>query len=696
MRLRPVKQEWQKIVQMMNMKRRTFLLRSGAGLAVAALPGLAQTSPSMAGGLHRREVHAATEAHRAITHPGVLQTRSDLEFMKAKIQAAEEPWKSAWDLWLTGPVASLDFEPKPFAHVIRGAYDAGDKGGREIQQSADAANNHVMQWYVTGNEAHARKAIEIFDAWSDTLADFSENDAMLLAGWTGGQFCNAAEILRSTYPAWSTQSQEQFKRMLLTVYVPLLRMFYPDANGNWDAAIMFTLLAIGVFCEDHNLMETVYKHFRWGLGNSGITRYVYPSGQCEETCRDQGHTQLGLGYLVNTCLIAWNQGVDLFGEAENRLALGIEYTARFNLGESVPCYGKISQGSRGKLSDIYYAVLQHYRYEKHIEMPYTERAAQRVKRAHSLATMFRGNVGGTPAQLRPAPEPSKIAVSAGAQAKPTGSLTAKAITVAPGESIQDALDKLKASGGGALNLAAGLHVLPATLRLPSGVTIAGTGIDCELFRDPAKPGGEAAIMNAEPDMHDVVLRDFVIEGGETSTPSRDPNSDVQRRRLAHGPIRAGIVFQNDGKSLMRNVRLEHITVRNCTYDAVDLFGAEHVEIVNCNISGSGGMVPPGPGKNHNLKMNHVSSVAIRGSRFADSMWGHGVAVIFGRDVTLRDCELARNALAGVMVAESQRVTVEDCVAEGNGSEGIMQETWVDSDRGIVVRNNLLRNNMAPE
>ncbi|HUA91519.1 MAG TPA: right-handed parallel beta-helix repeat-containing protein [Terracidiphilus sp.] len=635
----------------------------------------------------------ARTGHRQIVHPGIMQTRADLEFMKAKIKAGEEPWKSSWDLWLTSAVGSLDFTPKPFAHVVRGAYDAGDKGGREIQESADAANNHVMQWYITGDEAHARKAIEIFDAWSSTLADFFENDAMLLAGWTGGQFCNAAEILRATYPGWSAQSQNQFKRMMLTVYVPLLRMFYPEANGNWDAAIMYTLLAIGVFCEDRALMESVYRHYRLGLVNSGITRYVYPSGQCEETCRDQGHTQLGLGYLLNTCVIAWNQGVDLFGEADNRLALGIEYTARYMLGEDVPVYGRISEMTRGRFSDIYHPVLQHYRYEKHVEMPYTERAAQKVLRSHTIATMFRGDVGKAAAKLKPAPQPSKTAATAGAQAKPTGSAPAQAISVASGESIQEAVDKLKANGGGTLSLSAGLHTLPATLRLPSNVTLVGSGLDCELFLDP-KSGNEAAIVNADADMHDIVLRDLLIEGGQEPAASRDPNSDVGRRRSEHGPTRAGIVLQGDGKSVMRNVRFEHITVRNCTYNAVEFFGVENAEIVNCDISGSGGMVPPGPGKNHNLKMNHVAQITISGSRFDDSMWGHGIAVIFAHDVTIRDCEIARNQLNAVMIAESHGVTVEDCLAEGNGGAGIAQETWMDPNRGVTARNNILRNNVV--
>jgi nitrous oxidase accessory protein NosD len=128
---------------------------------------------------------------------------------------------------------------------------------------------------------------------------------------------------------------------------------------------------------------------------------------------------------------------------------------------------------------------------------------------------------------------------------------------------------------------------------------------------------------------------------------------------------------------------------------VELSGADQVDIINCDVSGSGGMVPPGPGKNHNLKMNHVSRVAISGSRFADSMWGHGVAVIFGRDVTIRDCEITRNALDGVMIAESRHLTVEGCLAEGNGGAGIAQETWMEPNQGVVAKNNVLRNNVLP-
>jgi len=298
--------------------------------------------------------------------------------------------------------------------------------------------------------------------------------------------------------------------------------------------------------------------------------------------------------------------------------------------------------------------------------------------------------------LQPAPAPSKIAAAAGAQPAPTAPAPADAIAVAPGESIQAALDKLKVLDGGTVKLASGLHTLPATLRVPSGVTIAGSGIDCELFLDPAKTQYEAAMVNAEPDLHDVVLRDFVIEGAATPQASRDPNSDVQRRRTLHGPIRAGILFLAESKTMQRNLRFEHLTVRNCIFSGVSFDGVDGLDVVNCDFSGNGGAVPPGPGKNHNLNLVHVSRVNVTGSRLCDSMLGNGIALSFGHEVAIRDCEIARNALDGVRIAESRKLTVEASLAEGNGGAGVVEHTWMEPNQEVVLRNNTLRNNMHPD
>ena len=227
-------------------------------------------------------------------HPGMLQSRADLDFMKQKVAAAEEPWKSAWEFLLRQSESSLEFKPQPFARVIRGPYGNPNIGGNELAISARAAHSHALQWVVTGNKRHADKVIEILAAWSPVLASFHENDAKLLAGWTGHAFCNAAEIIRWSNAGWPEKDVEAFKRMLLQVYYPLIADFFPEANGNWDAAIIDTMLCIGIFCDDRAIFDRAVNQFLRGPINAGITHYVYPSGQCQESTRDQ-----------RTCSSAW-------------------------------------------------------------------------------------------------------------------------------------------------------------------------------------------------------------------------------------------------------------------------------------------------------------------------------------------------------------------------------------------------------
>jgi hypothetical protein len=121
-------------------------------------------------------------------HPGMLQTQESLEFMKLKVAAGEEPWKTAWSNLCSESYSSLNFEPNPVAHVVRGPYGRPSIGDRELTESANAAYSQAIQWVVTGDKVHAQKAIEILNAWSGTLWDFEDNDAKLLAGWTGHAF----------------------------------------------------------------------------------------------------------------------------------------------------------------------------------------------------------------------------------------------------------------------------------------------------------------------------------------------------------------------------------------------------------------------------------------------------------------------------------------------------------------------------
>lgn len=628
-----------------------------------------------------------TLAAQPFVHPGLLQSRHDLDFMKGKVDAGEQPWKHAWENLLQQPFSAPDFQPKPTAHIVRGSYGRDAIGDRDLSNSANAAYSQALQWYITRDRAHSRKAIEILNAWSAMLWDFEGNDAKLLAAWTGAPFCNAAEILRATDAGWQPQEIERFRRMLLTVYVPLLRDFFSEANGNWDAAIADTLLSIAIFCDDRALFDSATAHVLHGPGNGGITKYLYPSGQCEESTRDQTHTQLGLGYFVLAAQTAWTQGVDLYSAADNRLALGLEYTARYLLGEDVPAYGVISPQGRGRFSDIYEAAYQQYHESQGIDQPFCARAIEQTRqRGWTALTLYRGP--GHKPSVGP-PQPASQAESAGAADAVTAQPPAGAIRVAPGQSVQDALDRA-AAGSGWVALAKGVHNIPAALRMPSGVTLAGEGRDSILWLDPQKPG--PAIVAATSDLHDVTFRDFVVEGAVATRTSSDPNQDRRARSYQNALSRGGISLAGNRTGEMRRLRFEHLTVRHCTHNGVAIRGAAEVRIAAVDFSDNGSSVAPGPGLLHNLLLSHVEGAEVLDSRLDDSPWGSGLDAVASSGIVISGCEAARNRLHGVQVAESMGIQIRGNLFEGNDASGLILEKLMDGVRQLETTGNLMRNN----
>lgn len=58
--------------------------------------------------------------------------------------------------------------------------------------------------------------------------------------------------------------------------------------------------------------------------------YIFKNGQCQESCRDQGHTLCGVMMYAHLAEMCWNQGEDLWGAFNNRILKGIEYSFRVN------------------------------------------------------------------------------------------------------------------------------------------------------------------------------------------------------------------------------------------------------------------------------------------------------------------------------------------------------------------------------
>ena len=329
-------------------------------------------------------------AYAEFIHPGITHTQLSIDFVKVKIASDEEPWATAWKNLQASRYAKLDWRPQPRAHVERGPYNNPNIGSSEFSNDANATYYHALQWALTEKVAHAQKAAEILNAWSSTLKSISNHDARLLIGMEGYKFCNAAELLKHTWDGWPQVDQTQFEKMLREVFYPVIKDFYPSANGNWDASMVQTMLAMGVYLDDQAMFDRGVDYYLNGKGNGAVRNYFKPTGQCQESGRDQAHTQMGLDFLACTCEIAWNQGVDLYSAYDNRLLRGFEYTAKFNLGFEVPYepyrsfegryhYKSISEDSRGRLRPMYEKVLNHYENRIGLEAEYTRQAASKLR-----------------------------------------------------------------------------------------------------------------------------------------------------------------------------------------------------------------------------------------------------------------------------------------------------------------------------
>jgi hypothetical protein len=280
-------------------------------------------------------------------HPGLPYTINDLERMKAnRIDVA--PWDDAWDIILATDEASLDYE-------MQGPTEDVENGGNDDLYIDDvtAMLYHALQYYFTGDEAHAELAISMIEAWASTHKTWSGTSAHLGAAWRGGTMAQACEILRYTYPGWTDDLTVLTEDYFLEVFWPLFRLPDPLRAANQGANNLMGAMYVAVYCNDQEKFDICIKAF---LNDAcgGISNTL-PNGECGDTGRDQGHAMGMIGNLATVCEIAWAQGIDLYSVLDNRLLTVHEYWCDYNLGNDVDwidygtCYGYYTSiGSDGR------------------------------------------------------------------------------------------------------------------------------------------------------------------------------------------------------------------------------------------------------------------------------------------------------------------------------------------------------------
>lgn len=369
-------------------------------------------------------VFVSTSIKAQFVHPGVYHKKSDLDRMKYMVESGIEPYKTSFENFSKQNASSFNYSVRKDPNDDTLARENPRHQRNQFEDDVQAARHNAIMWYITGDERHAKKAVEILNAWSSLKSFFGGGTEPLSAGLYATPLVDAAEIMKHTYEGWAAEDIQKFGDMLVypgysNTVIPEAAIersradeadgvtFYwsvyqgdPGRAGNQGLLAWRSVMAIGIFLDNEIIYErglrqvqgmghrsddfayasgpailnggadrdfteyvaafdeddTIYTvlddggfvneatvHFvDWVSGGRGTTiedwgyddqiqHYIWENGQCEESSRDQGHSSLGLGAVADIAEIAWNQGDDVYSYMDNRLLMGLEYTAKYNL-----------------------------------------------------------------------------------------------------------------------------------------------------------------------------------------------------------------------------------------------------------------------------------------------------------------------------------------------------------------------------
>lgn len=324
-------------------------------------------------------------------HPGILHNERSIARMK-EIVATADPNSPAYKTYLllkADPAAQANYQMKgPYEYIARQGDYAYTKNN--FEKDFLAAYLNALMFVVTDEEAHANKVIEILTRYASTLKGIPEhNDDKLLAGIETCKLAFALDMITSKSNLMREDEKTSVNNMLRNIFLPQLDNFMaaePFSNGNWGLSVAHSKMALAILWNDLEMYQETCKFLLNGYDNGTLYYYIDgETGQCQESGRDQGHTQLGLSFALSCCEMAYKQGNDLYGALDNRLMKGLEYTAKYNAGhDDIPfkvwtdvsgkyCNWKvISSQSRGQYWSIYGAAYNHYVNRKGLSMPYTK------------------------------------------------------------------------------------------------------------------------------------------------------------------------------------------------------------------------------------------------------------------------------------------------------------------------------------
>ncbi|WP_431033820.1 alginate lyase family protein [Streptomyces sp. P6-2-1] len=345
---------------------------AGLAAALGALSAASLLSPAAAAPAAAPDAASAVAASPAVfTHPGVNLDSAQLSFVRDKVKAGAQPWKSAYDQMMASDYASLSRTAKPRATVECGPVSNPNNGCTDEREDAIAAYTDALAWYISGDERYAQKSIQLMDAWSATIKNHTNDNAPLQTGWSGSSWPKAAEIIKTVHGDWANSGR--FATMLRTVYLPQV-VNGSNRTGNWDLTMLEAAVSISVFLDDHASYDRAIGHylervpaFVYLASDGALPKTVasqhldtrdkivdfwfgadnFVEGMTQETCRDFTHTGYGISSISHVLETSRIQGQDLYPQVGERLRQALGFQSTYERGAAVPgnvCGGSVQRG----------------------------------------------------------------------------------------------------------------------------------------------------------------------------------------------------------------------------------------------------------------------------------------------------------------------------------------------------------------
>lgn len=364
------------------------------------------------------------QVHSQSTHPGVPFNAQDLA--QLRIDVNSEPWKTPYQTFKNG--ANLSYIAAPAVEVSRAPNI--DAARTAWSRDMNMAFNLSMVYALTGQESYAATAKQILVDWARVNKKWSGDEDFLDLGDYADKFTAAADILKSTYPGWTSQDTELVNGWFTNVLWPVVDVPNPTRGANQGAIQLKAAIGIAAFLQDPAKWNAAVQSLR--AGASGLANSL-ANGQVGDSGRDEGHWRGQVEALAWCLEVVWKQGIDLYSELDNRMLRIVELYAHFHQdktpfinqyilsGSTYACWTNWGSDGSAKFNLNAYEIIRNaYTHRKGIATPYVDMFLQRPEGVVNTGNFFyhKTSDNSTAAQL-PAIVPPAV--------QPVGTLTNLAV-----------------------------------------------------------------------------------------------------------------------------------------------------------------------------------------------------------------------------------------------------------------------------